>query len=115
MHASRKLTFLCPFPQHLVRRPQFAFLDDLSVGGLHAVTDALLVNVESDIVFDVHWVLPFEVSEPVRKNRSRHCTLRGNPTYLYIQTANPDSRPPLLVKLTGDRTEGGGHRGSGRV
>src|ERR1019366_1634377 len=80
---------LRPLPQRLVRSPQFAFLDDLAVGGLDAVADAFLVNVESDIVFDVHWVLLIEVSEPVRKDRSRHYTLQGNPTaapYLYIQT-----------------------------
>jgi hypothetical protein len=35
-----------------MRRPQLAFLDDLSVGSLDAVADAFLVNVESDIVID---------------------------------------------------------------
>src|ERR1019366_6425252 len=47
--------------------------------------------IQSDIVVDVHWVLLFEVSEPVRKNRSRHCTLQENPSSsqaLYIQTGH---------------------------
>jgi len=55
-------------------------------------------------VTDVHWVLLFEVSEPVRKNRSRHCTLRGNPTYLYIQTANPGWGPAFSRRLRGSET-----------
>jgi PAS domain S-box-containing protein len=50
---------------------------------------AFLVDVESDIVNNVHWVLPIEVSEPARQIRSRHCTLQENPSSsapLYIQT-----------------------------
>ena len=55
-----------PRSKRVVRRTQLAFLDDLAVGGLDAIADAFLVNVESDIVTDVHvWVLLFEVSEPV--------------------------------------------------
>src|SRR5208283_2764792 len=78
-----------PLAQCVVRRSQLAFLDNPPVGGLHAVADAFLVYIESDIVVDVHGVLRFEVSEPVRENRSRHCTLQENPSSsqaLYIQT-----------------------------
>src|ERR1019366_875941 len=102
-----------PFPKHSVRRPQFALFDDRSVGNLDAVADTFLVNVESDIVIDVHWVLLIEVSEPVRKNRSRqHCTLQENPTtpYLYIQTGGqpaagwqPAPRHLLVVIVLGLR------------
>src|SRR3954452_5183000 len=86
---------LRPFPKRSVGRPHAALFDHLSVGTLDAVADAFLVNVESDIVLDVHRVLLIEVSEPVRKNRSRHCTLQGNPTtpYLYIQTGLPACPP----------------------
>jgi hypothetical protein len=50
-------------------RPQPAFFDDPPVGGLHAVTDAFLVYIESDIVTDGHWVLLFVLSAPVLLNR----------------------------------------------
>src|SRR6185369_15811665 len=56
---------------------------------LHAVADALFVYVESDIVFDVQWVLLTAVSEPALLGRSRHCTLQEYPSSsqsLYIQT-----------------------------
>src|ERR1017187_3595996 len=81
--------FLGPLPQHLVRRSQLAFFEDPPVGPFHAVADAFLVDIESDIVVDVHWVLLFEVSEPAVQSRSRHCTLQENPSSsqaLYIQT-----------------------------
>src|ERR1039458_4736636 len=66
------------------------FLHDPPVGGLHAITHAFLVYIESDIVVDVHWVLLFEVSEAALESRPRqHCTLQENPSSseaLYIQT-----------------------------
>src|SRR5215471_16251581 len=71
------------------RRSQRAFFHDGPVGSLHAITDTFLVYIESDIVVDVHWVLLFEVSEPVVNTRSRHCSLQENPSSfrsLYIQT-----------------------------
>jgi hypothetical protein len=51
------LAFPCPLPQHHWYGTQYAFFVDVSVGSLHAVADSLLVNIESDIVFDSHWVL----------------------------------------------------------
>src|SRR5215468_10463955 len=72
-----------------VRRSQRAFFHDGPVGSLHAITDTFLVYIESDIVVDVHWVLLFQVSEPVVNTRSRHCSLQENPSSfrsLYIQT-----------------------------
>src|ERR1017187_161062 len=89
--------FLGPLPQHLVRRSQLAFFEDPPVGPFHAVADAFLVDIESDIVVDVHWVLLFEVSEPAVQSRSRHCTLQENPfssAPLYIQTDGTFPRPP---------------------
>src|SRR5215468_11485167 len=93
-----------------VRRSQRAFFHDGPVGSLHAITDTFLVYIESDIVVDVHWVLLFQVSEPVVNTRSRHCSLQENPSSfrsLYIQTCGisfplPASGPadPLQGKLT---------------
>src|ERR1035438_2222767 len=91
--------FLGPLPQHLVRRSQLAFFEDPPVGPFHAVADAFLVDIESDIVVDVHWVLLFEVSEPAVQSRSRHCTLQENPfssAPLYIQTDDRFSSSVLL-------------------
>jgi hypothetical protein len=40
---------LSPLPKRLVPGSQLAFLDNPTVGGFYAVTDAFLVNIESDI------------------------------------------------------------------
>jgi hypothetical protein len=74
--------------------------DDRPVAGLHAVTDAFLVYVESDIVTDSHWVLLSEVSEPALLSRSRHCSARENPfpsQPLYIQTDGTSPGPTSAV------------------
>src|SRR5215813_1567278 len=58
---------------------------------------------ESDIVVDVHWVLLFQVSEPVVNTRSRHCSLQENPSSfrsLYIQTCGVS----FLLPASGPRT-----------
>src|SRR5450756_2082712 len=81
--------FPCPSAQDRALGRQLALLEDGSVGGFHAVADAFLVDVESDIVVYVHTVLLFEVSEPAVMSRSWHCTLQENPPSsesLYIQT-----------------------------
>src|SRR5207248_10601688 len=82
-------TLLRPQAQCRARRWHLAFFVNPSVSGLHAVADAFLVDIESDIVIGVHWVLLIEVSEPAPQSRSRHHNLRENPfpsQPLYIQT-----------------------------
>ena len=46
-----------PVPQSCPLRQQFALFDHRAIGGLDAEVDVFLVDVESDIVRDVHWVL----------------------------------------------------------
>src|ERR1019366_3945985 len=91
--------FARPETQDRALGRQCVLLEDGSVGGFHAVADTFLVDVESDIVVYVHWVLLSEVSEPAVMSRSRlHCTLQENPSSsesLYIQ---PDDRLLSSVK-----------------
>jgi len=46
-----------PVPQSCSLRQQFALFDHRAIGGLDAEVEVFLVDVESDIVRDVHWVL----------------------------------------------------------
>src|SRR5262249_26862411 len=86
-----------PLSQRLACRPQLAFLGNRSGGVFHAVADAFLVNIESDIVCNGHWVLLSVVSEPPLERRSRYCTPQENPSSfqpLYIQTDGVVLAPP---------------------
>src|SRR5215472_517944 len=87
----RLRAFAGPLAQRHPPGRQLAFFHNHAIGQLHAVADAFLVDVESDIVVYVyvHWVLLSEVSEPAVESRSRYCTQQENPSpsqSLYIRT-----------------------------
>jgi hypothetical protein len=70
----------CPAAQHRAIRLQRAFLHNLASRGLYAKTDGFLVNVESDIMNNIHGVLLIEISELAASNsRSQQCNLEENP------------------------------------
>src|ERR1051326_6730704 len=77
-----------PLAQGRALRHQAALFDHRPVGGLDAEVDVFLVDVESDIVRDVHWVLLVELSESALISWSRHSSFQENlfSWHLYIQT-----------------------------
>src|SRR5258708_40082891 len=72
--------FLCPFRESSSIGRQLAFLHNLAGNRFDAVADTFLVDVESDIVNDIHGVLLYEYFEPALGSRAQDNNLWENPS-----------------------------------
>src|ERR1044071_796237 len=81
-----------PRPQRRTLGHEPSFFHHFAIRSFAAKVDVFLVNVESDIVWDVHWVLLLADSESALLRWSRHSSPRENPSssHLSIQTDGTD-------------------------
>src|ERR1051326_3256787 len=70
---------------------------DAELKRLTAKVDVFLVNVGSDIVWDVHWVLLFEDSESALLRWSRHRNPRENPSSSHLSIQTDGTNPIFLM------------------